>query len=156
MVCLGNICRSPLAEGILKEKIRRKKLDWQVDSAGIGGWHAGELPDHRSIAIAQKYGIDLADQRARKFQVVDFQKFDLVFAMDTQNFRDLQRLAQTDAHRSKIELILNQSHPNENRSVPDPYYGGDEAFEQVFQMLDQACEAFLKSTNPPIHESTKN
>lgn len=141
MVCLGNICRSPLAEGIMKQKIREAEFDWKVDSAGTGHWHAGQLPDRRSIVTAGQHGIDITDQRARQFQVADFERFDKIFVMDTQNLRDVQRLAQNDAHRAKVELILNQSHPGEDRSVPDPYHD-DDGFEAVYLMLDRACEAY--------------
>ncbi|MDX1943177.1 MAG: low molecular weight protein-tyrosine-phosphatase [Saprospiraceae bacterium] len=142
MVCLGNICRSPLAEGILKTKIEAKGLGWQVDSAGTGSWHIGELPDHRSIAIAKKYNIDITYQRARQFSVNDFNEFDLIFAMDTENFRDILHFAKEESHRAKVQLILNLVYPGYNRSVPDPYWD-DDGFEDVFQMLDEACEKIM-------------
>ena len=144
MVCLGNICRSPLAEGIMQHKAREAGLDWEVDSAGTGAWHAGEKPDNRSIKTARHYGVDITGQRARQFQPADFESFDLVFVMDTQNLRDVLRHAHSDEHRAKADLILNQIHPGEDRSVPDPYYD-DEGFDRVFQMLDEACEAFVSS-----------
>lgn len=142
MVCLGNICRSPLAEGILKHKVQQLGLPWTVDSAGTGHWHTGELPDRRSIAVARRYGIDLTDQRARQFRPEDFERFDQIWVMDTQNRRDVLRLAQNDEHRTKVGLILDLTHPGEERSVPDPYYD-DNGFEQVFQMLDTACEKMV-------------
>ncbi len=142
MVCLGNICRSPLAEGIMQQKITQRKLNWNVDSAGTGYWHVGDRPDPRSIATAKKFGIDITNQRARQIQPIDFEHFDLIFVMDTQNQRDVLRLAATDEYREKVRLILNESYPTENRSVPDPYYD-DDGFEAVFQMLDDACDAFL-------------
>ena len=142
MVCLGNICRSPLAEGIMKHKIRERGLDWTVDSAGTGSWHTGELPDRRSIDKARQYGIDITDQRARQFQPADFERFDSILVMDTQNRRDVLRLAQHDEHRTKVQLILDALHPGQERNVPDPYYD-DDGFEEVFQMLDAACEAFV-------------
>ena len=141
MVCLGNICRSPLAEGVLKHKLQQQGLDWYVDSAGIGGWHAGELPDRRSIAVAKKYGIDITDQRARKFQPNDLDNFDLILAMDEDNFNDIKRYSKKDKHRAQVDLILNFSRPNSNEEVPDPYY--DNRFELVYQLLDEACEAVL-------------
>jgi protein-tyrosine phosphatase len=143
MVCLGNICRSPLAEGIMKQKIREVNLPWMVDSAGTGFWHVGELPDRRSVATAGQRGIDITDQRARQFQAADFERFDQIFVMDTQNRRDVLRLAQTDAHRTKVMLMLDELFPGEERSVPDPYHD-DDGFEEVFEMLDRACEAFVK------------
>ena len=145
MVCLGNICRSPLAEGILKNKIRHQGLDWTVDSAGTGNWHVGQLPDPRSIATAREYGIDLTDQRARHFQSADFERFDRIFVMDTQNFRDVIRLAPKEEHRTKVQLILDLTHPNESRSVPDPYHD-DDGFEAVYRMLDAACEKLVSKT----------
>ncbi len=142
MVCLGNICRSPLAEGIMKQKAAENGLEWTVDSAGTGAWHAGELPDRRSIATARKKGVDISDQRARQFQIADFERFDKIFVMDTQNMSDVLRLATSEAHRGKVELMLDQIHPGLRRSVPDPYYD-DNGFEEVFDMLDQACSAFV-------------
>lgn len=137
MVCLGNICRSPLAEGILRSKINPQHVF--VDSAGTGAWHSGELPDKRSIAIARKYGIDLTDQRARLFLVEDFDRFDHIYVMDQSNYKNVCRLAPNEEAIGKVQLILNESHPNQNREVPDPYYGGDSGFDHVFQMLDEAC-----------------
>lgn len=143
MVCLGNICRSPLAEGIMKQKAAENGLEWTVDSAGTGAWHAGELPDRRSIATARKKGVDISDQRARQFQIADFERFDKIFVMDTQNMSDVLRLATSEAQREKVELMLDQIHPGLRRSVPDPYYD-DNGFEEVFDMLDQACSAFVR------------
>jgi len=138
MVCLGNICRSPLAEGILKSKVDLSKF--QVDSAGTGGWHAGELPDTRSIEIAKKYGLDITDQRARKFSTYDFETYDYIFVMDNSNYRDVIALANSDNEIEKVQLILEEIFPGENVDVPDPYYGGTLGFENVFKMLEEACE----------------
>lgn len=143
MVCLGNICRSPLAHGILEHKIREKNLAWLVDSCGTGGWHAGELPDRRSIEIAAKNGIDITTQRARQLRSIDIDDFDLIFAMDTSNYEDILRYCNTDAERAKVKLILNEVYPNEFRNVPDPYYGGANGFRDVFAMLDEACERII-------------
>lgn len=137
MVCLGNICRSPLAEGILRSKINPQHVF--VDSAGTGAWHSGELPDKRSIAIARKNGIDLTDQRARLFLVEDFDRFDHIYVMDQSNYKNVCRLAPNEEAIGKVQLILNEIHPDQNREVPDPYYGGDSGFDHVFQMLDEAC-----------------
>ena len=142
MVCLGNICRSPLAEGILQTKINEQNLNWQVDSAGTGSWHIGELPDPRSIATAKKYDIDITYQRARQFRESDLQEFDLIFAMDSQNYRDILRFAKTDDLRDKVHLILNLVEPDSNKSVPDPYWD-DDGFEEVFRMLDEACDVII-------------
>ncbi len=141
MVCLGNICRSPLAEGILKSKVDTTKV--QVASAGTGGWHVGEKPDPRSIAIARKKGLDITDQRGRQFSTYDFEVYDHIFVMDNSNFRDVVRLAKDDADKGKVKLILNEIFPGENVDVPDPYYGGDQGFENVYNMLDEACEKIV-------------
>ncbi|GFD93800.1 protein-tyrosine-phosphatase [Alteromonas sp. KUL156] len=138
MVCLGNICRSPLAEGILKSKLSSEIF--VVDSAGTAGYHVGELPDERSIEVARKYGIDITNQRSRKFTKADFDKFDMIFAMDQNNYADIVALSENEEQHEKVKMILNELYPDENRSVPDPYYGGDQGFENVYKMLDEACE----------------
>ena len=142
MVCLGNICRSPLAEGILKDLVKKRGLNWQVDSAGTGGWHTGELPDKRSIKKKKKHGIDITDQRARKIRSSDFEEFDLIFAMDTSNYNDLNRLALED-EKDKIKLIMEVSKPGSRTSVPDPYWN-DNGFEQVFNMLEESCNKIIE------------
>jgi len=138
MVCLGNICRSPLAEGILKSKVDTSKVF--VDSAGTAAYHEGELPDSRSIQVARRYHIDLTDQRARKFVVEDFDKFDFIYAMDQSNYYNIELLARDEEDTAKVKMILNESYPNQDRQVPDPYYGGDQGFENVYNMLNEACE----------------
>jgi protein-tyrosine phosphatase len=143
MVCLGNICRSPIAEGIMKSKIERHGLKWKVDSAGTGAWHVGEMPDDRAVGIAKKYGIDITYQRARQFSAYDFEKFDRIYAMDAGNYQDVIRLALSDDEKEKVGMILNESFPGENRQVPDPYYN-DDGFEEVFKMLEEACELIIK------------
>ncbi len=141
MVCLGNICRSPLAEGIMRSKLSE---DFTVDSAGTGGWHAGELPDKRSIATAKNRGLDITNQRARQFKKNDFEIFDHIFVMDNSNYKDVLALAPNEEAKSKVKLILNEIFPNENVDVPDPYYGGQDGFENDFDMLDQACEEIAR------------
>lgn len=143
MVCLGNICRSPLAEGILKTKIKAKRLPWKVDSAGTGSWHVGELPDPRSVATARKNGINITDQRARQFRSADLDEFDLILTMDHSNYRDVLRFATNDEQRAKIQMIMNFVYPNNNMDVPDPYWD-DEGFDKVFQMLETACDAIIE------------
>ena len=143
MVCLGNICRSPLAEGILKSKVNH--LDVEVDSAGTAAYHLGEQPDIRSIEIAKKYGIDLSNQRARQFSINDFDKFDKIYAMDTSNYANIIALARDESDRDKVDLILNESNPKSFESVPDPYYGGSNGFQDVFQMLDDACNKIVEN-----------
>ena len=137
MVCLGNICRSPLAEGILQSKINSEIV--QVDSAGTAAYHVGELPDVRSIAVAKKYGIDLTNQRARKFVIEDFDNFDLIYAMDESNYQNILELSRGDEDLQKVNMILNEVDSNSNANVPDPYYGGNDGFENVYKMLDKAC-----------------
>lgn len=137
MVCLGNICRSPLAEGIMRAKLSK---DFIVDSAGTGGWHAGELPDKRSISTAKNRGLDITSQRARQFKISDFDTFDYIYVMDNSNYKDVMALAPNDEAKSKVKLILNELFPNENVDVPDPYYGGQDGFENVFNMLNEACD----------------
>jgi protein-tyrosine phosphatase len=142
MVCLGNICRSPLAEGILLSKINTNNIF--VDSAGTGAYHIGKLPDVRSIEVARKYGINITNQRARKFTVKDYDTFDYIYAMDESNYQNILMLARNKTDKSKVQLILNETHPSKNLSVPDPYYGGNQGFENVFKMLDEACEVIAK------------
>jgi len=137
MVCLGNICRSPLAEGILKSKVDSNKMI--VDSAGTGGWHIGELPDSRSIDVARKHKLDITDQRCRKFTPNDFDEYDLIYVMDRSNFRDVIKLARNDMEEQKVHLILDTIYPGQSKDVPDPYYDSNDGFENVFQMLDRAC-----------------
>ena len=143
MVCLGNICRSPLAEGILTHKT--KSLNIEVDSAGTAAYHVGELPDGRSIGIAKEYNIDLSKQRARQFSRADFDRFDIIYAMDTNNYAHLINLASNDDERNSIKLILNEINPNLCESVPDPYYGGENGFQIVYDMLDKACDKIVSS-----------
>jgi protein-tyrosine phosphatase len=144
MVCLGNICRSPLAEGIMKEKAKIYKLDIYVDSAGTAAYHTGEQPDIRSIEIARKNGIDITNQCARKFRVADFDDFDRIYAMDESNFFDLISIARNKDDIDKIKLILKVIYPDQNKSVPDPYYGGKDGFKNVFDMLSDACDVIAK------------
>lgn len=142
MVCLGNICRSPLAEGILQSKL--PKDQFIIDSAGTGGWHAGQLPDKRSIETAKKHGIDITNQRARQFKLNDFEDFDYIYTMDISNYKNILSLAPSEMAKSKVKLILNELFPNKNIEVPDPYYGGQDGFEEVFKMLDEACNVIVK------------
>jgi len=142
MVCLGNICRSPLAEGILSSKGKHLKIE--VDSAGTAAYHIGKQPDIRSIEIANKYSIDLKQQRARQFSRADFDEFDIIYAMDTNNYAHLISLASSETERNKIRMILNEINPNAYQSVPDPYYGGENGFQDVYNMLDKACDKIIQ------------
>ncbi|MES2544437.1 MAG: low molecular weight protein-tyrosine-phosphatase [Bacteroidota bacterium] len=138
MVCLGNICRSPLAEGLLASKLPSDKFI--VDSAGTGHWHVGNKPDVRSIAVAQKNGIDISNQKGKHFNAKDFDAFDYIYVMDINNYNDVIALAKNDAQKNKVQLILNELFPDENVDVPDPYYGLEKGFDSVYRMLDDACE----------------
>jgi protein-tyrosine phosphatase len=138
MVCLGNICRSPLAEGILASKLPKNKFT--VDSAGTGSWHIGRTPDERSISTAKKNKIDISRQKGRQFTTNDFESFDYIYVMDNSNYNDVISLSKNPEHRKKVQLILNELFPGENVDVPDPYYGLANGFEAVYQMLNDACD----------------
>ena len=142
MVCLGNICRSPLAEGILTQMSAEQNMNWEVDSAGTGSWHIGESPHKESIEVAAKNGIDISHQRARQFSARDFEIYDLILAMDSENYRNIVSLAPNEDYKTKVELILNYSHPGKNMAVPDPYFHG--GFDNVFALLEDACTQLLK------------
>ena len=146
MVCLGNICRSPLAEGILKSKVYLHKTF--IDSAGTGAYHVGEKPDPRSISIANIHGIDITNQKARQFSVKDFEKFDVIYVMDQSNYENVIALARNEDDKSKVKMILNEVFPEEDLDVPDPYTGGDFGFKNVYNMLDQACDVIAEKLNP--------
>ena len=138
MVCLGNICRSPLAEGILASKLPSEHF--YVDSAGTGDYHIGKIPDHRSVAIAKLNGIDITYQKARQFTSKDFEDFDYIYAMDYSNYQNIVELAPDTESAQKVKLILNELFENENVDVPDPYFGLENGFPKVYKMLDQVCE----------------
>ena len=146
MVCLGNICRSPLAEGILASKLPKDKF--YIDSAGTGNYHIGKQPDRRSIDTALKNGLNISNQKARQFTANDFDVFDYIFVMDNSNYDNVIELAKNEDQKAKVDLILNQLFPGENVDVPDPYYGSDFGFESVYKMLDQACEVIAHKLNP--------
>ena len=142
MVCLGNICRSPLAHGILQEKVNTLKLDWEIESAGTGSWHIGNLPDPRSIEVAQTHGIDITYQKARQFRSSDFDDYDLIFAMDSSNYQNILKASHVKEDHKKVHLIMNLVEPGRNISVPDPYWD-DNGFEKVYQMLDKATDVII-------------
>lgn len=143
MVCLGNICRSPMADGLLRDKVARQKLAAEVDSAGTAGYHIGEAPDSRMRDTAKQMGINIDSLSARQFVTEDFDRFDVIYAMDESNRTNILRLARSDEDREKVKMILNEIYPGENRSVPDPYYGGDQGFIDVYNMLDQATSKII-------------
>lgn len=144
MVCLGNICRSPLAEGIMLHLIDKHRLPIQIDSAGTSNYHVGENPDKRTITNAKKHGIDLSSLIARQFTISDFDTFDKIFVMDKSNLSNVLGLAETEEHKAKVDLLLNVSYPNQNLEVPDPYFGGEQGFEDVFHLIYQSCETLIK------------
>lgn len=143
MVCLGNICRSPMAHGLLQHKVEQRGMDWEVDSAGTGDWHRGQQPDHRAIACMKKHSIDITYQSARPIIYDDFQQFDLIYVMDRSNFENVERMARNEEDMNKVKLLLSEIYP-EGAEVPDPYYGGDAGFERVYQLLDEATEKILE------------
>lgn len=137
MVCLGNICRSPLAEGIMRSKLPHH---YEVDSAGTSGFHSGEQPDKRSIEVAKRYGIDISMQRSRQIRKEDFEIFDKIYCMDKSNLQNVLSLTDNPQHKEKVCLLLLEADPKSIfLEVPDPYYGGPAGFEKVYEMLDLAC-----------------
>jgi protein-tyrosine phosphatase len=144
MVCLGNICRSPLADGLLLRKIKAQNLDAIVDSAGTANYHIGKAPDTRMISTAGKHGTQLDFLRARQFTSKDFEKFDHILVMDHSNYSNVLALAQNEADQKKVAFFLDYLHPNQQLDVPDPYYGTLEDFEAVYQLVDQATDALIQ------------
>lgn len=138
MVCLGNICRSPLAEGILQSKLPADKF--MVDSAGTGDWHIGQGPDKRSVTTAKGRGIDISCQKARQLKPSDFTEFDHIYVMDASNYKDVTKLAPNAETKAKVNLMMDEVFPGENVDVPDPYWSEQDGFENVYDMLDKACD----------------
>lgn len=136
MVCLGNICRSPLAHGVMQRLANENGLEWEVRSAGTGSWHVGEPPDRRAIAVAERYGTMIGHQRAEHFRAAMFDDFDLIFAMDKSNLKNILSMARTDGDRSKVSLFL------EDLEVPDPYYD-EKMFVPVYEMIEKRCLQLL-------------
>lgn len=142
MVCLGNICRSPLAHGLLEHKIVQHSLSWSVDSSGTSGYHNGDPPDPRSIQEAAKHGLDISQQRSQQFIASDLDDYDLILVMDSSNYQNVKRLAKNKIQENKIKLILNYVFPAQNKPVPDPYYDG--GFHLVYDLLDQATDRIIE------------
>lgn len=146
MVCLGNICRSPMAKAILIKKLEEKNITWvEVDSAGIADYHVGGKADQRTIENGKKHGIDLSSHRGRQFEREDFEEFDLIYAMDKENHANILYLARGEEDTKKVKMILNEINPGSNMSVPDPWYGGEKDFEKVFNLLDKACDIIIEN-----------
>jgi protein-tyrosine phosphatase len=146
MVCLGNICRSPLADGLLRRKVSENKLKIEVDSAGTSAYHVGDAPDHRMTETAKNRGTDISFLRARQFESEDFQAFDLIYVMDQSNLKNVLALAQNETEKKKVKLILNEI-STADAEVPDPYFGGQSGFEQVYDLLDEATDIIIEKIN---------
>ena len=150
-VCLGNICRSPMAEGIFRRHVEAAGLTphFHIDSAGTGNWHVGDPPDERAQACATGRGVDITGLRGRQFSVADYEAFDHILVMDSANLRDVLRLARTDADRARVRKFLSFGKGDPDADVPDPYFGGGDGFERVFDMLDEAARGLLSHVTAP-------
>ena len=144
MVCLGNICRSPLAEGILQFKAQEAGLTWTIDSAGTNGYHIGEAPHHLSQKVARLNGIDISHQRSRTFTPGDFRRFDIIYAMANDVIRDMRYISGKAYNPGKVDLLMNILYPGKHLDVPDPWYGGEEGYHEVFGMINTACDRIIK------------
>ena len=145
MVCLGNICRSPIAEGVLKEKAKKAGLNWEVDSAGTNGYHIGEPPHRLSQKVAKKMGIDISAQQCRNFSKHDFDDFDKIYAMSADIMEEIQVLGKDKYDASKVDLLLNACYPGQNIDVPDPWFGTEAGYHKVYEMIELACETIVQS-----------
>ena len=153
MVCLGNICRSPLAEGVLKHKAKAAGLDWQIDSAGTNGYHVGEAPHHLSQKVARLNGIDICNQRARRFVKEDFDRYDKIYGMADDVIDDIRRIARDKFDPSKVDLFMNELYPGKNDSVPDPWYGPEPGYHEVYTMIDEVCDAIISKYGHPVSKN---
>ena len=144
MVCLGNICRSPLAEGILQDKALKAGLNWSVESAGTNRYHTGDAPHRLSQKIAMQHGIDISRQRARTFVPEDFERYDKIYALAKDVLDDIGYIAKNKFDGAKINLLMNELYPGRNMDVPDPYYNGEEAYHEVYKMLDKVCDKIIE------------
>lgn len=145
MVCLGNICRSPLAEGILLHKIKKAGLNWEVDSAGTNEYHVGENPHYLSQKVAKTKGIDISTQLCRHFKKEDFDRYDKIYAMAADVIDEMKFISGKKYDPSKVSLLLNECFPKENRDVPDPWYGPEAGYHEVYDLIENACEAIIKN-----------
>ncbi|WP_276480107.1 low molecular weight protein-tyrosine-phosphatase [Paraflavitalea pollutisoli] len=143
MVCLGNICRSPLAEGILQHKAQQAGLDWTVDSAGTNGYHVGEAPHRLSQKVALLNGVDISQQRARRFSGADFAQYDKIYAMAVDVVDEMKGLAKQHFQAGKVDLLMNELHPGRDLDVPDPWYGTEPGYHEVYKMIDEACDRII-------------
>lgn len=147
MVCLGNICRSPLAEGIMLQKIKAANLNWQVDSVGTNGYHVNEAPHYLSQKVAKKHGVNIHNQLCRRIIAADYKKFDKIYAMAGDVIDEMKQLAGNKFEGKKVGLIMNEVYPDQNVDVPDPWYGPEAGYEEVYEMLDKACEAIINNSS---------
>ena len=147
MVCLGNICRSPLAEGILRDKAKKAGLNWTIDSAGTGNYHVGEAPHQLSQKVSKINGVDISLQHARQFDKQDLVQFDKIYVMDLDNYEEVKRISQDIWNEDKVELLLNELYPSQNREVPDPWYGTEEGYHRVYKLIEEACDAMIANHN---------
>jgi protein-tyrosine phosphatase len=145
MVCLGNICRSPLAEGILQQMAKEAGLNWQVDSAGTNGYHCGESPHHLSQKVAKKHGLDIGSQVARKFEAADIKRFDKIYVMAADVMNDVKKIAGNQFDPRKIDFFLNELEPGTNKDVPDPWYGDEDGYDEAYVLINRACEAIISN-----------
>ena len=143
MVCLGNLCRSPLAEGILRYKVKNAGLDWEIDSAGTAHYQTGCPPHKLSQKIAKEKGFDICEQQCRQFVKADMENFDKIYVMDEQNYFDVKKIAAEKWDEAKVDLLLNEAYPFQNKSVPDPYYGVEGDYHSVYEMIDSACDQII-------------
>ena len=143
MVCLGNICRSPLAEGILRHKASRAGLDWQIDSAGTNGYHTGEAPHRLSQKVARLNGIEICDQRSRRFVAADMERYDRIYALATDVLDEIKLMSGNKYRPEKTMLLMDELHPDSNMDVPDPWYGEEPGYHDVYKMIDEVCEAII-------------
>lgn len=144
MVCLGNICRSPIAEGILQHKANKAGLNWMVDSAGTNGLYNGEAPHPLSQKVSKANGIDISGQQSRKLLKEDFKQFDKIYAMANDVLAYMKQIGGDEFDHNKVSLFLNELHPGKNRNVPDPWYGEEDGYVKVFDLIDKTCEAIIK------------
>jgi len=150
MVCLGNICRSPMAEGILKQKAGKAGFNWIIDSAGTNGFHVGEAPHYLSQKVTKQHGIDISKQLARKFVKEDFDKFDKIYAMASDVMYGIKNISKEKFNSKKAILLLDELYTGKDEDVPDPWYGPEKGFHEVFDLLDKACEKIIEKYSVPI------
>jgi protein-tyrosine phosphatase len=143
MVCLGNICRSPLAEGVMKHKVKEGGLDWEVDSAGTSNYQTGCPPHELSQKIAQLNGIDICDQKCRQYVKEDILNFDKIYVMDQQNYLNVKRISGKYWDEKKVDLLMNEVYPSQNLSIPDPWFGEEEDYHKVYKMIEKACDTII-------------